>query len=495
MKTNTTTDQKTSRSSVAPTTVGSIGSERKKRFNLFDHQVEGIQFLIDKGHAIMAHEMGLGKTKMAVIAAGEVGEETTLVVCPASLKINWEREIHMVYPEDVVAIVQGGKYEPINAANAGWIVVNYDVLGKNEWILELAKNGCIGTLIIDEAHYIKDTKAIRTKALLAITEHAKRVYLLTGTPVMNRPIELFALLRAVKHPLAYKDDEAVSTLRKAFGKRYCGAYFHRLGFTGRGFWDESGATRLPELREMTRDVFLRRTKAEVLDLPEKIVSVVNCELGPEWKGKYDRAWDEYLTWLAAHPDEKKDIGNIMSAQALIELGKLKQVCSQAKILRICDDIENAIEQDQKVIVFTQFTATVERIQATLLSKKIKSVTLTGATQMDDRQHAVDAFQNDPEFKVFIANIKAGGIGLTLTAASIVMFADMEWSPTIHAQAEDRAHRIGQTGTVNVYYYIAEGTIEEDIIDILTSKQETIGILTDGETTIRAFMDRLIDKIK
>lgn len=462
--------------------------------NLFPHQKEGIEFLKKKGHAILADEMGLGKTRQAIVAAGEISDETTLVVCPASLKINWEREIHMVYPGDDVAIVQGGKYEPMNAANAAWIIVNYDVLGKNEWILELAKNGCIGTLILDEAHYVKDTKAIRTKAALAIALLVKRVFCLTGTPVMNRPIELFALLRAVKHSLAYQADVAISTLRKTYGKRYCGAYFHRLGFTGRGFWDESGATRLPELREMTRSVFLRRTKAEVLDLPEKIVSVVSCELGPEWQGKYDRAWDDYLTWLAAQGKAKEDIANALDAQSLIELGKLKQVCSQAKILRICDDIDNAVEQGQKVIVFTQFTATVERIEATLRTKKIRSVTLTGATQMDDRQHAVDAFQNNDEFKVFIANIKAGGVGITLTAASIVIFADMEWSPTIHAQAEDRAHRIGQTGTVNVYYYVADGTIEEDIIDILTAKQETIGILTDGETTIKAFMDRLIERV-
>ncbi len=402
----------------------------------------------------------------------------------------------MVYPEDVVEIIQGGA-DPNLRDDVSWIIVNYDVLDKHKELLtDMAANEVIGTMILDEAHYIKDTRAIRTKAALQIASHVKQVYCLTGTPVMNRPIELFALLRAVKHPLAYKEGEAVSTLRKAYGKRYCGAYFHRLGFSGRGFWDESGATRLPELREVTKSVFLRRMKADVLDLPEKIVSIVPVEIGPEWRAKYDRAWDEYLAWLEAHPDENKDIGNVLSAQALIELGKLKQVCSQAKILRICEDIQNAVEQGQKVIVFSQFTATVEHIEATLRANKIRSVTLTGATQQDDRQHAVDAFQ-DPEsdFKVFIANIKAGGVGLTLTAASIVIFADMDWSPETHRQAEDRAHRIGQTGTVNVYYYIAENTIEEDIIDILTAKQETIGTLTGGETTIKAFMDRLLDKIE
>lgn len=476
-------------------------SLQNSKMDLFQHQKDGIAFLKKRGRVILADEMGLGKTRQAIVAAGEASEETVLVVCPASLKINWEREILMVYPEDQVLVISGGLTafgdEGAQAFySSAWVVINYDILDKHkDWLRDEVKKGRIGTVIFDEAHYIKDTRAIRTKAALAVAEYAQSVYCLTGTPVMNRPIELFALLRAVKHPLAYKDGEAVSSLRKAYGKRYCGAYFHRLGFTGRGFWDESGATRLPELREMTKDIFLRRTKAEVLDLPEKIVSVVPVELTAEDRAKYDNAWDEYLEWVAEHP-ENKDIGNIMSAQALIELGKLKQVCSIGKLNRIAADIENAVEQGQKVIVFSQYTGTINALQERLNNLKplVTSVRLTGADDQNSRQRAVDSFQNENGPKVFIANIKAGGIGLTLTAASIVIFADMDWSPAIHRQAEDRAHRIGQAGTVNVYYYVAESTIEEDVIDILTQKQETIGTLTGEETTIKAFMDRLKQRV-
>lgn len=465
---------------------------------LFKHQKEGIEFLKEKGTAILADEMGLGKTRQAIIAAGEKGADTTLVICPASLKINWEREIHMIYPEDEVVVLSGGDVEEARDAltlNTSWIVINYDILDKHkEWISEKVKVGDIETVILDEAHYMKDTKTIRTKASLEIVKDAKQVYLLTGTPVINRPIELFSLLRAVKHPLAWDKEKPLSTLRKEYGKRYCGAYFHRLGYSGRGFWDESGATRLPELREMTRSVFLRRTKAEVLDLPPKIVSVVPCALSADDQRAYDVAWDAYLEWVASHP-EGKDLGNILTAQALIELGKLKQVCSLSKVSRITQDIENAVEQGQKVIVFSQYTGTINAMAEAMKKAKIEYVTLTGQDDADSRQEAVDSFQNDEECKVFIANIKAGGIGITLTAASIVMFADMDWSPEIHRQAEDRAHRIGQTGTVNIYYYIADGTIEEDIIDTLSAKQETIGVLTDGDTTIKPFMDRLLAKIK
>ncbi len=246
---------------------------------------------------------------------------------------------------------------------------------------------------------------------------------------------------------------------------------------------------------MTTSIFLRRTKEEVLDLPEKIVSVVPVELSTAARTKYDNAWDEYLEWVAKHP-EQKDIGNIMSAQALIELGKLKQVCSLAKLERIGADIANAVEQGQKVIVFSQYTDTIHTLQTQLNKMKpvVTSVRLTGEDDQDSRQRAVDSFQREDGPSVFIANIKAGGIGLTLTAASIVIFADMDWSPAVHRQAEDRAHRIGQAGTVNVYYYVAESTIEEDVIDILTQKQETIGTLTGGETTIKAFMDRLKKRV-
>jgi SNF2 family DNA or RNA helicase len=469
---------------------------------LFQHQKEGIEFLKDKKKALLCDSPGLGKSRQAIVAAGDSTIRNVLIVCPASLKINWEREIHMVYPEDEVEILSGSRETAPHKPTTTWTIVNYDILTKNPWILEHAKVGRFGVLILDEAHYVKDTKAQRTKAALNIAQHIEQVYCLTGTPVMNRPIELFSLLRLVKHPLAWADDKPISTLRRTYGMRYCDAFWHKLGNSGRGFWDEKGASRLPELREMIKPVFLRRTKEEVLDLPEKIVSVQQVEMATDWQRKYDTAWDAYLAWVAGQPE--KDIGNILSAQALIELGKLKQVCSLAKVDRIIEDIENAMDAGEKVIVFSQYTATISEIASRINDKArktgtfpwpIPAVTLTGQDDMENRQEAVDQFQNDPETKVFVANMKAGGVGLNLTAASIVMFADMDWSPEIHNQAMDRAHRIGQTGTVNVYYYVLGGTVEEDIIDTLLDKQGSIGVLTGGETTIKPFMERLKERVE
>ena len=435
---------------------------------LFKHQIEGIDFLKKTKKAIMAHEMGLGKSRMAIVAAGDSSEKGILVICPVSLKINWQREIEMVYPEDEIQVIQTGPEETIQ--EPVWVIINYDMLEKySEQLKGLFEIGELETLIIDESHYIKG-KSIRAAQTIALAEKARRVYCLTGTPVMNRPIELFNQLKAIGHPL--------SKSRSAYGKRYCGAFLKTIPRRdGRilRFWDESGATRLPELKTAIDSVLIRRTKKEVLDLPPKIISAQICELNDKWQMEYDTAWDAYLEWLESHP-EGKNIENIMSAQQLVELMKLKQVCSQAKVKRIVSDIENMVDQEEKVIVFSQFTETIMRITEELGDKNIGYTRLIGADDMKDRQKAVDAFQNEDIVKIFVANIKAAGVGLNLTAASVVIFADMDWSPEIHAQAEDRAHRIGQEGTVNVYYYIVKGTIEEDIKAILEGKQEIISRL-------------------
>lgn len=460
---------------------------------LFNHQVEGIKFLNEKDGVILADEMGLGKTRQAIIASRQNNTGTVLVVCPASIKINWEREIHLVYPWQAVCIVSGGK----TVEKADWIVINYDILGKHiECLVQKVLDKEINCAIFDEAHYAKDIKTIRTRAMLAITEHLSRVMMLTGTPILNRPIELFSLLRAIKHPLAWDTEKTLATLKRNFSTRYCDGQLRIIYRKGGGmlrFWQENGATRLPELREMTKDIFLRRTKNEVLDLPDKIISVVETSLDREWQKNYDTAWDNYLDYVEKNPGTK-NIEGILSAQGLVELTKLKQVCSLSKVQRITNDVINTVSQDTKVIIFSQYTETIKQIAAILREKKIGTVTLTGADNMQQRQNSVDGFQNDKTIMVFVANIKAAGIGINLTAASHVIFADMDWSPEMHRQAEDRAHRIGQTGTVNVYYYVVNDTIEEDIIDVLTLKQETIGVLTGGETTIKAFVDRIVKKV-
>jgi len=477
---------------------------------LFEHQKSGIEFLKTAGKAILADEMGLGKSRMAIVAAGESGQGV-LVVCPASLKINWKREIEMVYPDDEIVIISSGTDFMGDPRKRWWAVINYDILEKKIEMIENLIKGGMDTLILDEAHYIKG-KSIRAKSIIGgsvkkkssgdvvrfegIAGKMKRVYCLTGTPILNRPIELFNLLKAIGHELG--------RVRGHYARRYCGAWLKTItrkwGPPTR-FMDESGAMNLDELRDRIRGQFLRRKKSEVLNLPEKIISVVECEMDREWKRNYDTAWDAYLDFLTKNPIPERNIDNIIMARQLVEIQKLKQVCSRSKVKRMTADIENAIEQGEKVVVFSQYTETISQLAdgcreikfdtgktdnyGKPILERIGISTLTGADDMDDRQIAVDSFQNDPDTKVFIANIKAGGVGINLTKASIVMFADMDWSPEIHAQAEDRTHRIGQEGTVNVYYYVCPGTIEEDIVGILNSKRNVANrILEGGEDQVR-----------
>lgn len=450
--------------------------------DLFEHQKSGVIFLKEKKKAILADEMGLGKTRQAIIAAGEDSEGAIIVVCPASLKINWKREIEAVYPEDEVFVASTGKDEL--RGNFAWYIVNYDLLDKLKvQVMALIADKTITAGIFDEIHYIKG-KTIRAKATLEISKELEIVYGLTGTPMLNRPIELYHPLKAIQHPLGMLS-------RKEYGVRYCGAYLRQLGYYGARFWDETGATNLGELRERLQGAMLRRLKKDVLDLPPKIITTVDVKMTKEEKSAYDTAWATYLQWVKENQPDK-DLGNILMAQQLVELGKLKQVCSRAKIKRVVDDAENAISQGNKVIIFSQYTETIKQIADGIKKVKIpspsdpkrdvkaKAVTLTGSDDQNERQKAVDAFQNDAQTMAFVGNIKAAGVGLTLTASSIVIFADMDWSPEIHAQAEDRAHRIGQQGTVSVYYYVCTDTIEEDIMKILADKKKVITEILEGK---------------
>ena len=195
-----------------------------KHPELFQHQIEGIEFLKKTKKALLADEMGMGKTRQAIVAA-RTSSQKTLVVCPASLKINWQREILMVIPEASVYIADGEPYYP---AETEWYIVNYDTLEKHwESILGFG----FETIILDEAHYIKNTSSKRTKLATKLCGMAEQVYMLTGTPLLNRPLELFSLLRALQHPLGIN--------WMTYIRRYCAAWQRRNPYTGRSFWDAS----------------------------------------------------------------------------------------------------------------------------------------------------------------------------------------------------------------------------------------------------------------
>jgi SNF2 family DNA or RNA helicase len=427
-----------------------------------EHQKTAIEKLLANDKFILADDMGLGKTTAAVIASLESNARKILIVCPASLKINWQREIEN-YTDRRIMLVEGRKW----GSTFDYYIINYDILknfhttdkSEDSDDYKLLINAGFELAIVDEAHYISNNTAQRTRLLNDVLEKIPKVWLLTGTPMTSRPINYFNLLKIVESPL---------TLNwQSYVRRYCAGYQFRVG--QRKVWNTSGASNLDELRERTKSLVLRRMKTDILDLPEKIVTPVYLELKNTF---YD---DELEDFMRISKDNKD---NESITVTLNRLMKIRQLIAIEKIPYTCELIDKCIDQGKKVIVFTNFTSSLD-----LLQEKYKKtcVTLDGRMSKERRQESVDKFQNNDKVKVFISNIIAGGVGITLTAAEIVIMNDLSFVPAHHSQAEDRAYRYGQKNSVLVYYPIFENTIEKIVYNMLQKKKGIIDqVMGDGE---------------
>jgi SWI/SNF-related matrix-associated actin-dependent regulator 1 of chromatin subfamily A len=423
---------------------------------LFAHQVEGIAFLLGRRRAILADDMGLGKTRQSIVAlrhAEPVGPY--LVVCPASVKHNWRKEILMVDSTAGCLIIESGAGGAIPGGFDGWIIVNYDILGRR--MDELGAIQWKG-LIFDEAHYLKNhtSQRYRHALKLAAQENAV-VYALTGTPLTNRPRDLFPLLQMVRHAMAR------SFL--SFAKRYCAATHNGHG------WVTDGASNLEELTSQLHGIMLRRRKDDVLDLPPKIRSWVPVTITDGIAASEVR--DVIDTLLAAKSGVSPRAAR---TRLLAKITKAREKIAIAKVAETIDLLEGIVDQEEKVIVFSCFDKPLQQIAKTFGDA---CLLLTGATAAGKRQGLVDRFQADDKVRVFVANIQAGGVGINLTAARHVVFNDLDWVPANHWQAEDRAYRIGQTGSVNVHYLVAHGTIDEFVQSVLQTKAALVEAVVDG----------------
>ncbi len=411
-----------------------------------DHQKLAIEKLVANERFILADDMGLGKTTSTVIASLESGSKKILVICPASLKINWYREIQN-YTDRSISIVEGKKWE-----SADFVIVNYDII-KNFHDSENVENSVIvkenfDLVIIDEAHYIQNKKAARTQLCNDVANKIGKVWLLTGTPLTSRPINYFNLLELVDSPVAQN--------WMAYVRRYCDGFQFRAG--NRKIWNVNGSSNLEELRDRTQHTILRRLKEEILDLPDKIITPIYLNLKSD---TYKALMGEYFDWYRNNEESKS------LALQFSKLMKVRQIISQEKIKNTIEIANSSIDQEKKVIIFTNFTDTLNQFVDYF---KKDCVYLDGSCSKNQRQEAVDRFQNDDKVKVFVGNLKAAGVGITLTAAEVVIMNDLSFVPSDHSQAEDRAYRIGQNKGVSIYYPIFENTIEGKIYDILSRKK-------------------------
>lgn len=427
---------------------------------LFTFQKKGVRKLHHfHGAALLADDMGLGKTLQVLQYLHEKEAWPAVVVCPAFLKLTWEREAGRLL--SIPSFILNGKNPPTGGFgfNHKLYIINYEII--QYWIEYIRKLKPLA-LIMDECHYIKNRGAKRTKIVRTLAKHVPIRVGVSGTPLLNRPAELFPVLNVLR-------PELYSSFFP-FAMRYCNP--KRLPWG----WNYNGASNLGELhRKMKRTCLIRQRKKDVLtELPDKNRIVLPMEM--ENKKDYLEASQDFIAWLRKESPGK--VHAALKAESLVRLGYLKRLAALSKIKSVLNWIDNYFERsNDKLVLFCIHQKIIQIIHERY---KTKTVMVDGTTPMRKRQQYVDAFQTNKEVKLFLGQIKAAGVGLTLTAASTVGFVELDWVPANHAQAEDRIHRIGQKESCDIFYFVAQDTIEIDLCDIIQDKQSILSQTLDGK---------------
>lgn len=425
---------------------------------LFAFQRQGVEQLKAwNGRALLAYDPGLGKTPTSLTYLNETQSWPAVIVCPASVKWQWQREA-----EDWIGVkalvLEGKKAAPPTQGRPRMVIINYDILKDwLPWLLSIKPKA----IVADECHALKNRTSIRSKASRKLARKCEVVVGLTGTPIMNRPAEIW-------NPLNLMRPDLFGSFWN-YAERFCDAKMGPFG------WEHKGATNLPELNKLlTNNVMIRRTMEQVLpDMPKKIRSVVPLELSKAGWKEYKTARDQHLREISAMDLDKPQ--NKMSA--LVHLGHMKRLAAKLKARPMVDWINEKLkETDEKMLVFA-----IHKKMIRLLERRLeaKSVVIDGSVTGKKRQAAVDRFQNDDSVRLAIGNIEAMGEGLNMTAASLVCFAELDWRAKKHLQAERRAERIGQTKRVLSSFLIAKDTIENKLAEVNQRKQLISNEAIDG----------------
>ncbi len=439
-----------------------------KKYALFPYQAEGVAWLKGRSFALLADDMGLGKTPQAIHWGAD--NLPALVIVPAALTFNWQREIQTMWRPGDTAVILDGK-ENLPSKLPDWTIMSYGQV--NKYLPELKKAG-FRSLVVDEAHNIKNLDAQRTKNILelvapSLPEPTDKLIpnrlAVTGTPVLNRPIELFALLvfLGVKKRGQYREFMERYTEHKEVKGR--------LIFTG--------AKNLSELHEYLKSFMLRRLKKDVLkQLPPKTNTPLYVAISN--RDEYISAEQDFLGWLAEKAGDAAAF-NASRAEIITRMNALRQLAAMGKVAPVCDWLKPCKDGQGKVIVFSTFNGPLEA----MAQCKPDSLIYNGAVSSIDRQGMVDEFQKPEGPCYFLGTVGAAGVGITLTAASRVCFLDLPWTPGGKQQAEDRAHRIGQKNPVEIVNVLARGTIDERMLKLLADKEFIIAQTVDGKVQAEA----------
>ncbi len=424
----------------------------------YPFQLEGIRKISHfGGRALLADEMGLGKSLQGLAWMWKNKAFPTIIVCPANLKFNWQREatIHFRMESRILE----GRVPSIILERL--LIINYDILG---YWLDRLKRINPKLIILDEVHYIKNRETKRTKYVKKLCKGIPYIIGMSGTPITNRPAELFPILNLIR-PDLYKSFFP-------FAWRYCKPKKTPWG------WDFKGSDNLNELHtKLRKTCMIRRLKRDVLtELPAKRRQMIPIAID---LSKYSLAEFDFPK---------------TQAYQLVKMGYLKRLAGLLKLRASMKWIDDFLEQsDSKLVVF----AIHKQILKPLWERyKGTCVIIHGAITNKKRQNAIDKFQKCRKTRLFLGNIQAAGVGINLTAADTMAFVEMSWTPGEHTQAEDRIHRIGQTRSTTYYYLVAQGTIEEDLCRIIQKKQAILETILDGgESHDINIFDQLVEAIE
>lgn len=428
---------------------------------LLPYQIAGVDYAKDLKNVLFADEPGLGKTIQTIATANYLNLKKILVLCPAALVYNWKIEFKKW------STISNIKIEIYNSKDFNLrkpfdvLIFPYSFASLLKPIEAVKALGPFELMILDECHYLKNTKAKRTKYVLSragLVSSAKRIHALSGTPIVNRPIELYSIVKTLC-------PEAISNYDFfQYGMKFCAGFKQNIG-GGRHVWNFDGASNLNILAVRLRSHFMiRRKKSHVLkDLPDKREALVFLEPTKKVSG---------ITFtIAPFLKDKETFKNAMTV-SFEELSKARRELGIEKIKPAAEYIKTQIEAgNEKIVVFAHHKEVLKELRKEL--REFKPVVVWGESTKEERQFAVEHFQNKEEHKIFLGSISAASVGLTLTAASYVVFVEFSWVPGENEQAIDRCHRIGQKDSVLAEFLVFPNTLDERLLESVSEKWTNI----------------------
>ncbi len=435
----------------------------------YPYQLQGIAYTLQHKRTFLADQPGLGKTLQAIGSIFIAQSYPCLVICPASLKINWQREWKKFTGKQAIILNDDNKHNWHRFHETGMcdvFITNYESL-KKFFVDDVRQEGkftmrsirfservkLLKSVIIDESHRCKTGKTQQSKYCEGIAKGKEFVLMLTGTPVVNNNTDLIAQLRIMGR---LEDFGGYNV----FTNTFC-----------QGAKKSSNMKRLNWM--LWNTCFFRREKQKVLqDLPDKMRQVITCEISN--RNEYIKAEKDFITYLRQYKNaDDEKIERARRGEVMVRMQLLRQISARGKVADVKEFVSDIMEQGEKLILFLWHN----EILVELKKQFPNAVCVTGEENTFQKQSAVDRFQTDPNTKLIICNYKSAGVGLTLTASSRVAFIEFPWTFADCEQAEDRAHRIGQKDSVNCYYFLGKNTIDEYSWKIIQTKKD----ISDGVT--------------